>query len=339
MEGRSDPGLIRQARKFCEQALEADPGLVRGHIVLGMIHTATGRYELAELELEQALRLDPRNGEAHRNLAELFQSTNKDKEAEAAFRRAIELSPQVWFGYRDYAYFLFRKGRYREAQEQYDKVFKMVPDNLQALCDSASMRLFLGEVETAAGIYERLVKISPYPIYMSNLAQASLYLGRYDRAIQLAEKAAELWSTDAQIVGTLGDIYRWSPGYLAKAAPIYEKAILLTEKRLLINPNDVEDLADLAAYLAKTGRKERALAEIRKAVSLHPSDVRIRGLEAVVYEACGMRNEALQALREAISLGFTLPEIKLEPEFKQLFRDPRFGEIEEPRKSKTATRR
>lgn len=264
MEGRTDPGLIKQARMFCEQALQVDRNLVRGHTVLGLIYTWTGRYELAEIELEQAIQLDPRNSEAYRYRAELCQAMNKEKEAEATFRKAIELAPEAWFGYRDFAYYLYRRGRYKEAQEQYEKVFRMVPDNLQALSDSASMSLFMGDVEEAARVYERLVKISPYPIFMSNLAQASLYLGRYDRAIQLAENAAELWPNDPEILGTLGDVYRWSPGYSAKALLIYEKAILLTEKRLLANPKEVEDLADLAVYLVKAGRRRKLLLKFRR---------------------------------------------------------------------------
>jgi eukaryotic-like serine/threonine-protein kinase len=339
MEGRTDPGLIREARTFCEQALQIDRKLVRGHIVLGLIYNWTGRYDLAEMALEQAVQLDPRNSEANRNLAGLYQVIGKDKEAEATFRKAIELAPRAWTSYPDYAYYLYRRGRYREAQVQYEKVLSLVPDNLLALSDLAAMHAVLGEAETAREMYEKLVQVSPDPIFMSNLAQTLLYLGQYDRAIQFAEKAASLGSYDPEILGTLGDIYRWSPGYSAKAVAVFEKAILLTEKRLLVNPKEVEDCSNLAVYLAKTGRKERAIVEIQKAVQLDPLDVRSRGREAVVYEVCGQRAEALKALKEAIMLGFTIPEIKFEPEFRQLIKDARFSEIEKIEKSKPSSGR
>ena len=83
-----------------------------------------------------------------------------------------------------------------------------------------------------------------------------------DRALELAQKAVELDSTDARGFGELGfaHLYRKE----------HDSAISAYRRALHLNPNDADLMSEMADALAHSGQSEEALELLHKAMRLNP---------------------------------------------------------------------
>ena len=114
-----------------------------------------------------------------------------------------------------------------------------------------------------------------------------------------------------------------------RAAEAYEKGIRLVRKRLEANPDDGLR-SSLAVYLAKSGDKAAALAELAQIDHIRTKDSRVSFKAALVYEFAGHREKALAALGRAVSAGYSRHEITSEPDLAALRSDPRYAGIADP---------
>jgi chemotaxis protein methyltransferase WspC len=64
-----DAGQIDEAIRICTEYLLRVPGSADGHFLLGVLHDALGRSELAAVSFRKALYLDPNHREALLHLA------------------------------------------------------------------------------------------------------------------------------------------------------------------------------------------------------------------------------------------------------------------------------
>jgi len=150
------------------------------------------------------------------------------------------------------------------------------------------------------------------------------FQGRYEEAVPAFEKAVNMAANNYYFWGNLGDAYRWAPGQTEKAKPAYENAIRLGREGLAAHPGDRDVQANLALYLAKTGKKKEALAQIAEVDRAPKKEGWDLFRSAVVHELCGERDQALAALSAAIKSGYALREIKNEPELLALRTDTRY---------------
>jgi len=127
-------------------------------------------------------------------------------------------------------------------------------------------------------------------------------------------------------MGNLADAYRWS-GQPDRANATYERAIALGFKQLQVNPRDANVLEQLGLYYAKKGDAIQALDFMRRARALSPADVNMIYNQAVVFAIGGRTAEALKALREALQKGYSLEEIKSDPELGTLQALPEFKKL------------
>ena len=124
--------------------------------------------------------------------------------------------------------------------------------------------------------------------------------------------------------GNLGDARRWIPGGEAGAKEAYRRAIELTEERLKTAADDAEVTATLAVYLSKSGNAARALAVLaglKQVTKRTPGSFFKAG---IAYEIAGAREQAISALAAAIKGGYSITEIKTEPELTALRGDRRY---------------
>jgi tetratricopeptide (TPR) repeat protein len=127
-------------------------------------------------------------------------------------------------------------------------------------------------------------------------------------------------------VGNLADAYRWS-GRKPEAMATYDKAIALAYKDLQVNPRAAATMGNLALYYAKKGDSVHALEFIRHARSIEPENISLLYNQAVVYCLADRKPESLSALDEALQKGYSLEEIKNDPELSQLQKLPQFAEL------------
>lgn len=87
--GTAHERALRQA----SSAVELDPELVLGHVMLGFVLTEMGDWAEAESELRTAVELGPGDPEAHKRLGNVLWQTDRPDEGIRELDRAIELDP------------------------------------------------------------------------------------------------------------------------------------------------------------------------------------------------------------------------------------------------------
>jgi serine/threonine-protein kinase len=162
----------------------------------------------------------------------------------------------------------------------------------------------------------------------SNLGTLYFSRGQYGKAVPMFEQAvAKSPGPNYLMFGNLADAYRWAPGFEAKAAPAYRRAIELAEQQLAINPSNAAALSSAALYRAKLGQKDKALHDITLARGLAPADTTVSFKAVVVIELLGRRADALKALGDLLKGGFAMDQIESEPELNKLRQDPAFNRL------------
>jgi tetratricopeptide (TPR) repeat protein len=140
-----------------------------------------------------------------------------------------------------------------------------------------------------------------------------------EKAISLA---AENDANDYVLWGNLADSYRWTPELAEKAPDAYRRAIQAGQRHLAINPDNVRVLSLTAVYHAKLGENEQALEKLGRARWLAPADATVGFKSVIIFELTGQRSRALAALKTVLVSGYSIDEIRHEPELAQLRQDP-----------------
>ncbi len=326
-ESSKDAKWVESSRRDCERALNLNSGLPAAHVCLGRLHTGTGHYQEAAAEFERAVSAEPTNDDAYRELAEAYEFLDKPAQAEATYRRAIQLRPHYWAGYNWLGVFYYNRSEYREAAEMFEQVAALAPDNARGLYNLGAAYVGQGRYDEAIAVLERSIGIRPEGRAYTNLANAYFFLRKYDDATQAYEQAVKLNQTDALLWRNLGDGYYWTPGKRAESAAAYQQAILLANKRLQVNPKDLQALGILAICHAKLSERKPALDSLRKGLQLSPTDPGLLFKAALVYNQFGNTREALSWLEKALSAGLPRTMVQDTPDLDHLRSNPRLQQL------------
>jgi serine/threonine-protein kinase len=318
-----EPQWLEQALSAADRATELNDRLPAAHIDSGVVQTIAGKYEEAIRRFQRALELDPVNASAYRELGKAYAAAGRIPEAESTYQRAIRLRPSFWLGYKDLGVFYYKLGRYAAAEPAFRKVIELTPDNALGYRNLGGLYHLMGRYAEAETTLKKSLAIQPSNSTYLNLGTICFFQGRFREAVTMYEKAIELGAAGAVTWGNLGDAYRWTPEYAAKAPAAFRRAIQAAEAQLAVNPNDADVLSSLAVYRAKLGDRSRSLAEVEKARRLAPSDQNVAFTSVLVFELAGKRERALAALKEALGAGYSLEEARREPELAELRKDPR----------------
>ncbi len=322
-----DRAWLNKAVENARHAVALGGQVAVARATYGLTLNMVGRPRDAVKEFERALEMDPANADACRGLAVAYRELGDLAKAEAAYRRAVELKPRYWGGYNSLGFFLYQQGRYEEAASLFQRVTELTPDNVAGYRNLGGAQVMLDRYDQAAKSFEKALSIQPTASVYSNLGHVYFVQGRNADAIAMNEKAIALDADDYRIRGNLGDCYRFSPDQRAKATEAYHQAIRLAGERLAVNPKDAACRVRMATYLAKNGDARKALVETERARALAPEDPTVLWWSVVVYELAGRREQALKALDGALAKGYSLPEIKREPELAGLRKDRRYLEL------------
>jgi serine/threonine-protein kinase len=320
----ADSQWVKQAAQSAARALQLNSDLADSHVAAGVAAMLAGKNTQAEQEFHKAAELDPKNATPHRWLGLLFNTVGKSKQAEEELTRAVALNPEDWRAHINLGLLYYKTARYPEAAAAWEQVRKLTPDNYYVLNNLAGVYMMMDRDEDAAAALQRSLEIKPAADNFSNLGTLRFSQARYIDAVPAFEKAVNLDANNYLVWGNLGDAYRWAPGQRAKAGPAYQNAIRLVREEIAAHPQDPEVRSTLALYLAKSGDKAAALAEIKDVDRAPKKTAAVLLDSAVVHEICGERDIALATLSAALKAGSTLKEIKIDPEFIALRTDARY---------------
>ena len=317
-----DPQWLEQAANSALRARQLNDRLAPVHIILGRVENSRGRNQEAIRSFRRALELEPLNPDAHGALADTWQSMDNLLEAEAAYRKVVELRPGEWPGYVNLANFYVEQRRFPEAETIFHQMIVLTPENVSVFQNLGALYLTMGRYTEAVGALERALALKPTPAAYTNLGIEYYFEGRFAEAATLMERAVEQRPADFILWGNLGDACWWTPGQQGRARHAWSSAAKLAQSQLTINPSDAHVWSSLAVYQAHTGNRASALADIARARHLLANNARVLIKAARVYEICGQRKEALEALHAALETGETPENVRREPEFAALRKDP-----------------
>lgn len=321
------PEQVQLAEDHCRRALSLDGTLAEVWITLGMLHTGTGKSELALEDLRHAQDRDPRNAAAFREMASAYRQLHRDGEADATYRKAIALQPESWITRSYYGSYLLKRGRPAEAEQQYREALKIVPDNARVWSDLGGAFYLQEKYSDAQSAWKKSLELHPTSTAASNLALHPFFEGRYAEAATLFERAVRIDDRDYRVWRNLADASYWTPGGRRRAAEAYQRAATLAEKERGLNPADPRVFADLADCYAFLNEPAKAREVAAEAIRLGGNEGQILFTVAGVYEQLGDRNSALRWLAAALKLGQPKEEIERDPGLEHLRADERYHKI------------
>ncbi len=321
------PELVSLAQDNCRKALDLNDLLAPVHVTLGMLHRGTGEPEAALADLQRALDRDPRSAEAYREIGRVQEALGRKEEAERAYLRAAELRPSDWAVHNYLGGLYAASGRLREAEVEFWRVVALAPDNARGYTNLGAVCYLQGRLEEAEGVFRRSVQIRPTASALSNLGTTLFYLGRYEESARAFEQAVKQSERDATVWLNLARALYEGPGTRERARAPLERASVLLEEQLKVNPRDAALLADLADARAMLGQGPQARALAARALALAPGDADVLQVAAGVDEMLGQREAALETLAQALAAGYSRWEIERNPAYRALRQDPRFAEV------------
>jgi len=314
---------VDSARTALERAARLDPDLAEAHIGLGDVHQGTGFPELAVAEYRKAIALDPTSDTAFRGIAASYHALGRDADAETAYREAIAKHPDYWAGYSHLGIFYSRQARYAEAYAMMRRVTELAPLNARGWSNLGVVLSYLDRQEEAIAALRESARLRPSAVVESNLASLLYYGNRTEEAGRHFRRALELDPTDYRVRGKLADCLRHLAGGADSARTQYGIAIREAEAALEVNPRDMIALASLASYNASLGRAAEAKRRIAQVLQVAGNDPEIQFYAVLVFEGLGERSTALDHLRRAVDAGYSLVEVRSNPDLVELRKDPR----------------
>jgi len=292
-----------------------------------LIRKAMGHSEETIRLFQLVLKSDPANVEAYRFLADTWDSAGRLKEAEDTYRSALRLRPGYWPLYESLGNFYSSHQQYSLAEQALSTGISLAPDVPSLYYNLGAMYFRMDRWADAGKAFEKSLAVKPTAFGYANLGTVRFFEGNYAEAAKQCEAATRLQPANPINWGNLGDSLWQLTGERVRARAAFETAVSLAGRQLAINPDNPKLRKLYALYLAKLGRSEAAVAEVRRAQAQAPNDGSVHFYAARVYAVLGDIDAVFGTLRKSLSLGYSVREIAQEPDFKVLKKDPRYREI------------
>jgi tetratricopeptide (TPR) repeat protein len=220
-------GHLPQAAELYRRILEADPGHVETHNLLGNALLELGKVSEAAAAYREALRLQPGHAMAQNNLGTALRMQGKLDEALASFERASQLDPAYPTPHHNRGSLLRDLGRLDEAVASYEQALRLRPDWAVARTNLGNALKEQRKLEEAVACLEQAVRQDPaYAPAHKGLGDALRDTGRLADAAASYERALRLRPNDADVHNALAVALR-DQGRLPEALAGFEQALRL----------------------------------------------------------------------------------------------------------------
>ena len=321
-----DPSWLAMADAEVAKAAKVGP-IPPVLLAQALVRKATGKSAEAVALFQQYLKADPGDPEASRFLADELLVMGRPAEAESIYLQTIRLRPGYWPLYEALGNFYVAQRQYGKSKEAFDTAIVLAPKIPSLRYNLGAMYFKSGNWAAAEAAFRDSVALRPTAVARANLGVVLFYQGKYLEAANQTEAATVLQPSNSINWGNLGDDWWQIPGARDKARAAFGRAAELAEKRLALNPEDVQIRKNYSLYLAKLDRRSEALAQARRAIQQAPKDASVRYYAARTFTVSGNNTEALETLAAALGLGYDPKEIEREPDFVSLHENDRFKQM------------
>ncbi|WP_239461450.1 tetratricopeptide repeat protein [Occallatibacter savannae] len=304
-----DAGRFAQAASRLEKLLPYAPKSFEIHELLGMAYASVPEGEKAIEQLRAAVRINPTSGEARTNLGATLLRFGKPALAGEQFERARALQPDNYDANHNLGEFYIQTGKVAEAlpllkrayelnQSAYDNGYDLamadfmtgnleeartVVKSLLQQKESGELHALMGQIDEkdgkfvdAANDYEAAAHLEPSEDNLFAWGSEMLLHRTYEPAIQIFQKASEMYPKSPRILIGLG-LALYSRGIYDKAVqaliaaadlnPKDERCYLFLSKAYNSSPLQADEVVDRFKRYASL-RPDNALAQYYYAVSL-----------------------------------------------------------------------
>jgi tetratricopeptide (TPR) repeat protein len=194
LQGRYDLAI-----DYYNEALRLEPGHLDTRKSLAGALARQADVEKAVYRAKESLRLQPNQPELHKTLAKMLLQQRKTDEATAHYEHSIRLNPEQPDVLYDLGKLYFQKGKIKEAFACCEEVLRLNPESVDVMNTLAwhkatQANSSLRDPNEALRLAVRACELTNYrqPEALDTLAAAYATMDRFPRAIETAEKAAEL---------------------------------------------------------------------------------------------------------------------------------------------------
>ena len=293
----------REAIQLYEKAVSLDPEFAMAYRAMASAYSNRGYRLKARESIQKALELSDRVSERQRYQiqGDFYSSSEKtyDKAIEA-YNKLLELYPDDSIGNTNLGVIYSDLEELDKAIEKYEVAAKVKKDIL-TWGNLAWPYEAKGLYDKARQVYEDyLENVSDSAQFHSGLAYNYIYQGKYDLALEEAEKAFMLDPSHRRNFYTKGDIYHLR-GDFVEAKKEYLKILETGDKSTHIGPR-----FRLAALYISQGRFEKAKEQLKQAISLAEElgavagKSNAQGYMAYCYLKSGNPEKALELIEKAL---------------------------------------
>lgn len=194
---------LKQPQKALEDLdryIKLKPEDAEAYNMLGMAHGMTGDHGGAIADFNHALKINPNHSEALANRGIAYANKHDFKNALPDLERSIKLNPDDPRTQLSMAAVLTQLRRAKDAVPYYREVIRLIPDHAQALNNLAFIlsthpKDHARNGKEAVRLAEEACRLTKHriPRALETLAAAYAEVGRFEEAIEIAEKAKKLF--------------------------------------------------------------------------------------------------------------------------------------------------
>ncbi|NLA67274.1 MAG: tetratricopeptide repeat protein [Gammaproteobacteria bacterium] len=310
----NDSNAHARARAACARAAEFEPLPAEAALAIGDLARVDGDLEAARRRFEQAA-LDPATAAlAAIGLGKVEAAAGNGARARTHFETALALAPDDAQVRSELGFQAYRDGRIDQAIGHYRAALDLAPGSAANWNTYGFLHLLKGNSEEAARAFERSIAIEPSADVLANFATLRSQAGDFQAAVALYRRAIELDPEDYINWGNLGD------GLLSSGAPrpeveaAYAEAERRVRRYLELDAGDGYALAALGWYSANLGRRDEALALVRRSSEAgrgDPAEIALYNAETLAV--LGEPDAARLQLDRARAAGMSEARIRASP--------------------------
>jgi tetratricopeptide (TPR) repeat protein len=198
-ETSNDPAAIQRAEMLFRQVVSLQPRFAEAHFSLGNVLYRQDKKDAAIECFRRAVEAEPRHARAHNNLASLLGAKGDRSAAIQHYQNAINLDPTYLEAYRNLGESLIKNGDAQNAVTVWRAALNQKADDLQTLYRLSWILATHPDVNIRRGFEARDLALkgaeltqNREPMFYDALAAAEATLGKFDEAVEAAQKALQI---------------------------------------------------------------------------------------------------------------------------------------------------
>jgi TolB-like protein/Flp pilus assembly protein TadD len=303
--------------------------------VLRDFEGAVSAYKQAQVRL-------PNNAYLLQNLAFVQRRLGLWQEAEATFKKALELDPRDFslLGSIGGEFYIYLR-RFDDARAAIDRALEISPDSASVRASKAGVFQSEGRLEEAAQELARIPADATDDFVVSARIGQAIYERQFDRAISVIERKLQslpvgqpLDSITKLALVQLGFCQEWT-GRHEDARRAFTRAVraIKPTPETVVAPEANGIPSTLSLAYAGLGEQEKAIEQAQRAVKDYDTDAVAKPSAQValaqIQARFGDHDAAIAALPHLLEVpaGLTIANLKLDPFWDPLRKDPRFQRL------------